>query len=538
VVVTALVVVLPIAVVWWLRAGGVISSPWVCVALALALSLAASIAGGAYWKRRRSPRDLLFSELLLWGWLRRLWIEHQVSKAIESLSHGKPRNEDAGADRSSTFLTRLAAAVDALDPYTDGHSRRVAHHSVIVARRMGLSGEQLAKVRTAAAVHDVGKLYVPPEVLNKPGRLTSAEYALIKRHADVGADMVAALHDPEVTAIVRHHHERVDGTGYPAGLLGEHVPVGARIIAVADTFDAITSTRPYRAAAPHKQAIDLLVDVSGTQLDPVAVRAFLRCYSGNRLVVFWSLLAASPLYALAWLRDKAPGPANASFSSLATTIAAAGAIGAAAIGTSIAAGPAPAAAHPDAGPSPQLLARTIAPSAAVASIVVGRRHRAARRAAAAAAPRHGATPSPGATFVAAPVAGGGPRPGHAVTGGSAGAPAGGGAARGSSGGHGGSPAPGGGRGGGNGAGAPGNPGSGSGTATGAPQGSVTGSGSGSGTGSGGTGGGSGSGPGGGPGAGGSAVGPTTKAQCMGDGYAGFGFRNQGQCVSSVEPAGH
>ena len=114
VVVTALVVVLPIAVVWWLRAGGVISSPWVCVALALALSLAASIAGGAYWKRRRSPRDLLFSELLLWGWLRRLWIEHQVSKAIESLSHGKPRNEDAGADRSSTFLTRLAAAVDAL----------------------------------------------------------------------------------------------------------------------------------------------------------------------------------------------------------------------------------------------------------------------------------------------------------------------------------------------------------------------------------------------------------------------------------------
>jgi HD-GYP domain-containing protein (c-di-GMP phosphodiesterase class II) len=141
-------------------------------------------------------------------------------------------------------------------------------------------------VRAAAAVHDIGKIRVPREVLGKPGKLTSAEFELVKAHADAGAEIVARLGDSQLTAIVRHRHERFDGTGYPSGLAYEHIPLGARIVAVADTFDALTSLRPYGPAAPHKRAIEALVKASGSKLDPVAVRAFFRCYSGNKAICF------------------------------------------------------------------------------------------------------------------------------------------------------------------------------------------------------------------------------------------------------------
>ena len=137
---------------------------------------------------------------------------------------------------------------------------------------MRLSPDDVAKVRTAAALHDVGKLHTPREILNKPGRLTDAEFALVQRHPGDGADMLRGIEEPEITAMVRHHHERLDGAGYPAGLTGQEIPVGARIIAVADTFDAITSSRPYRKAANHKRALDVLSREAGSQLDGAAVR--------------------------------------------------------------------------------------------------------------------------------------------------------------------------------------------------------------------------------------------------------------------------
>ena len=218
----------------------------------------------------RTKSRLLFSELLVWGWLRRVRVERQLAHAIQLLgleqADAPPPSVVASPERSFEVLTSLAAALDAQDPYTDGHSRRVAGHSVMIARRMGLSSEEVANVRAAAAVHDVGKLRVPTEILNKPDRLTNAEFELVKRHADEGADVVARLGHPELSAFVRHHHERFDGTGYPAGLRQEEIPLGARVIAVADTFDAITSARPYRPAAPHKRAIDALVEASGSQL--------------------------------------------------------------------------------------------------------------------------------------------------------------------------------------------------------------------------------------------------------------------------------
>jgi hypothetical protein len=163
---------------------------------------------------------------------------------------------------------------------------------------MGLSHEEVATVRAAATVHDIGKLDVPPEILNKPGKLTSEEFEVVKHHAADGAALVACLGDAELTTIVRHHHERMDGTGYPDGLSGDEIPIGARILAVADTFDAIVSPRPYRAAATHKRAIDVLHEESGTHFDPDVVQAFLNRYSGRRALALWAALAALATRAL------------------------------------------------------------------------------------------------------------------------------------------------------------------------------------------------------------------------------------------------
>ena len=153
----------------------------------------------------------------------------------------------------------------------------------------------------------MGKLDTPREVLNKPGRLSDDEFALIQRHPVDGAAMVAELGDDEVTAIVRHHHERLDGGGYPDGLQGSEIPLGARIIAVADTFDALTSTRPYRPGCRHKKALDILREEAGTQLDPRAVGAFLRYYTGRRGLPRWAALAEAPPRLAGWLAGAAQG---------------------------------------------------------------------------------------------------------------------------------------------------------------------------------------------------------------------------------------
>ncbi len=336
---TTLVAVLPVAIAWRLRADHVISSAWACVALTLTISLVASLLGSAYWQRRRHPEDLFFSELLLWGWLRHLRIERRLANAAELLglesSNWHACTDGDSVERRAELVGQLAAAVDAQDPYTDGHSRRVARRAAMVARRMGLPDEQVVKVRAAAAVHDVGKLRVPAEVLNKPGKLTSVEFEIAKRHADAGAEIVACMGAPELTAIVRHHHERIDGRGYPSGLAGDQVPLGARIIAVADTFDALTSARPYRPASPHKQAIEILRSEAGTQLDPDAVRAFLRCYSGKRAVMWWTLLAVSMQRAITWLGGRSAVTPSSSFAGVVPTAAVVVAIGAVAAGAPI-----------------------------------------------------------------------------------------------------------------------------------------------------------------------------------------------------------
>jgi putative nucleotidyltransferase with HDIG domain len=339
---TTLVAVIPLAASLGLRASGVISSGWLSVALAVAMSLGASSAGSTYWRKRGGSGEVLFSELLLWGWVRHWRQERELTNATTLLdlvnpggtdlrnSGGAGGEEELTVERREQLLRQLAGALEGQDIYLNGHSRRVARHATMIARGMGLRNEEVARIRAAAAVHDVGKLRTPKAVLNKPGRLTEAEFEVIKRHPVDGAEMVAALGDPDLTRIVRHHHERLDGAGYPDRLTGDEIPLGARIIAVADTFDAITSVRPYRDAASHQKAIDILRHEAGFQLDPDAVRAFLAYYSGSRPTVVWAILTSSVRRFVSWLTGDPAAAATISASKLAAAAAATAAIGAAA----------------------------------------------------------------------------------------------------------------------------------------------------------------------------------------------------------------
>jgi putative nucleotidyltransferase with HDIG domain len=179
----------------------------------------------------------------------------------------------------STIET-LAMAIDAKDQITHGHIRRVQTYAVALAKAMGVTDEKLIRaVEAAALLHDMGKLAVPEYILNKPGPLTPAEFEKMKLHASVGADILSAIDFPyPVVPIVRHHHESWNGTGYPDGLAGAAIPIGARILSVVDCFDALTSDRPYRPRLPDRDAIRILLDRRGTMYDPLVVDTFIHLH--------------------------------------------------------------------------------------------------------------------------------------------------------------------------------------------------------------------------------------------------------------------
>jgi putative nucleotidyltransferase with HDIG domain len=179
----------------------------------------------------------------------------------------------------STIET-LAMAVDAKDQTTHGHIRRVQTHAVELATALGVKDASLIRaIEAAALLHDIGKLGVPEHILNKPGRLTEAEFEQMKLHATIGADILSAIEFPDpVVPIVRHHHENWDGTGYPDRLIGSNIPIGARILSVVDCFDALTSDRPYRRRLTDQQALDILKDRRGSMYDPWVVDAFCSAY--------------------------------------------------------------------------------------------------------------------------------------------------------------------------------------------------------------------------------------------------------------------
>jgi HD superfamily phosphohydrolase YqeK len=169
----------------------------------------------------------------------------------------------------------LCQAVETKDFYTRGHSDRVSRGSVMIAREIGMRGERVEAIRYAGMLHDVGKLGVPTKVLQKTGKLTEEEYAAIQLHPMRGLDIVREIGFlDEALAGIMHHHERIDGRGYPMGLAGDEIPEFARVLAVADAFDSMTSTRSYRGARPVAEAIEELRKWSGTQFDPAFVDAF------------------------------------------------------------------------------------------------------------------------------------------------------------------------------------------------------------------------------------------------------------------------
>jgi len=181
----------------------------------------------------------------------------------------------------STIET-LAMAIDAKDQITHGHIRRVQTYAVALAKKMGVTDDKLiGAIEAAALLHDMGKLAVPEYILNKPGPLTPAEFEKMKLHASVGADILSSIDFPyPVVPIVRHHHENWNGKGYPDGLSGSDIPIGARILSVVDCFDALTSDRPYRPRLPDKEAIRILQERRGTMYDPLVVDTFIQLHPG------------------------------------------------------------------------------------------------------------------------------------------------------------------------------------------------------------------------------------------------------------------
>jgi len=203
-------------------------------------------------------------------------MESELALANKNL---RMRTSDLVDQQRSLFLSTvksLASAIDAKDEYTRHHSTRVTDFSLKIAGKMGFSEKELGDLELAALLHDVGKIAVPESILNKPGKLTQEEFTLIKEHPVRGEAILSPVIElKEIARVVRAHHERYDGTGYPDRLKGREIPLGARIMTIADTYDSITSERPYRKASSHRYAVKEIIACSGTQFDPEVVQNFL-----------------------------------------------------------------------------------------------------------------------------------------------------------------------------------------------------------------------------------------------------------------------
>src|SRR3954466_4033070 len=207
-----------------------------------------------------------------------------VRSSYGRLEDAKNHVEELNRLLFSTVET-LATAIDAKDEVTHDHVRRVQQGTLALARTVGvIDPSMLQAIEAAALLHDTGKIAIPEHILNKPGKLTPAEFEKMKQHAPIGAEILSEVEFPyPVVPIVRHHHENWDGTGYPDGLKGDEIPVGARILSVVDCYDALTSDRPYRRALSPEEACSIIEARQGTMYDPAIVQVFREVCTAQRL---------------------------------------------------------------------------------------------------------------------------------------------------------------------------------------------------------------------------------------------------------------
>ena len=182
------------------------------------------------------------------------------------------------------MMESLSTTIEAKDEYTRGHSRRVAQYAALIAKNMGWTNEEIQNLKNCAYLHDIGKIGIPDQILNKPGKLTNEEFNLIKQHTTIGQDILKDITIiPHIDEVTRSHHEHYDGTGYPDGLKGNEIPIQARIIALADSYDAMNSRRIYRNALSHGRIYHEIQMNAGTQFDPEITKVFLKLMDNGSL---------------------------------------------------------------------------------------------------------------------------------------------------------------------------------------------------------------------------------------------------------------
>lgn len=211
-------------------------------------------------------------------------IELEAANQQLTATNYKLQESLSALDESQNIIFTLALALESKDPYTHGHSERVSDYALELARHLNLSASDQIKIYRASILHDIGKIGIPDSILKSSSTLTSEEWIVMKSHPERGEAICSKLNfAKDILPIIRHHHERYDGEGYPDGLTGEHIPFLARLITIADTVDAMTSSRPYRSAGTFDQVLEELRTCAGTQFDPFLVQAYITL-SKNKVV--------------------------------------------------------------------------------------------------------------------------------------------------------------------------------------------------------------------------------------------------------------
>jgi putative nucleotidyltransferase with HDIG domain len=209
-------------------------------------------------------------------------LTESFNRAAASVQDGQQRLLRANVE----FIESLASALDARDPYTAGHSRRVSQYACSVAQAMGLSPEQTNEIRIGALLHDIGKIGITDAILQKPERLTPEEDRIIRQHPSIGRHILEGVRGLQpYVGVVELHHENWDGSGYPRGLRAEETPLAARVVKIADAWDAMTSDRPYRQGMSRNQALASLRKAAGTQMDPAITEVFCKLWGSDRAAV-------------------------------------------------------------------------------------------------------------------------------------------------------------------------------------------------------------------------------------------------------------